>query len=134
MGKIYVYNIKEEDHTSEPNNYYIGRTEKNISPLSNPFDFNGKRSNPKKLTFKTRDEAVDAYEKYFRAAYGKIHALTVMFDEIYSHYKRGENIYLGCFCKPLRCHGDFLAEELQRRLIVDRMKERRGDFSFGKIY
>ena len=46
-------------------------------------------------------------------------------DEIYEHYKNGEEIYLQCFCKPLPCHGDVIADKLQRRLIKEKMEERR---------
>ena len=55
--------------------------------------------------------------------YGKDEELTNAFDEIYSHYKNGEEIYLGCFCKPLPCHADILAEKLQQKLIKEKMAE-----------
>ena len=119
---IYVYNCKEEDHTQEPNNFYIGRS-RNGNPLGNPFGVAGKRPSLAKMTFPTRDEATDAYKLYFESAYGKDPALTVAFDEIYEHYKKGEDVYLQCFCKPLRCHGDILAEELQKKLVKEKMEE-----------
>ena len=43
MGQIHVYNLHQEDHTSEDNNWYIGRS-KHGNPLGNPFTHNGKRS------------------------------------------------------------------------------------------
>lgn len=118
---IYVYNSHVEDHTNEANNYYIGRP----SPLSNPFSHNGVRTVFKTLTFKTRDEAIEAYEKYFDEMYGKDEEFTKAFDEIYQHYKNGENIYLQCFCKPKACHGDIIANKLQRKLIKEKMEERK---------
>ena len=123
MGKIFVYNTKLEDHTDKENNYYIGRLKKG-NPLSNPFGFNGKRKSLAKLEFKTREEALDAYKRYFKEMYGKDNDLTKAFDEIYEHYKNGEDIYLQCFCKPLPCHGDFLAEQLQSKLLLEKRKER----------
>ena len=122
MGKIYVYNCHNEDYTSEPNNFYIGRS-KSGNPLGNPFTHNGKRSNLAKLSFKTREEAINAYRIYFKRAYGKDEELTKAFDEIYEHYKNGEDVYLQCFCKPLPCHGDVIAEELQKKLIKEKMTE-----------
>lgn len=119
MGKIIVYNSKNEDHTNDPNNFYIGRP----SPLGNPFTHNGKHSSLAKLSFKTREEAINAYSAYFDEVYGKDPKLTVAFDEIYEHYKKGEDIYLQCFCKPLKCHGDILAEKLQEKLIKEQMKK-----------
>jgi hypothetical protein len=126
-GKIHVVNINTDDASSNSNYYYIGRS-KGGNPLGNPFTFNGKRTSLAKLSFKTREEAIDAYRMYFHNAYGQpgFEALTKSFDEIYEHYKNGEDVYLGCFCKPLPCHGDVIAEELQRKLIKERMKQRKG--------
>ena len=120
MNKIVVYNVKNEDHSQEPNNYYIGRS-KGGNPLANPFGIGGKRPSFAKMTFPTREEAIEAYRLYFKSAYGKDAALTVAFDEIYEHYKNGEDVYLQCFCKPLKCHGDVLAEELQKKLVIENM-------------
>ena len=112
MGKIIVYNTREEDHTnSEGCNFYIGRP----SPLSNPFTHNGVRTSLATLSFKTREEAIDAYKMYFDKMYGSDEEFTKAFDEIYEHYKNGEDIYLQCFCKPKPCHGDYIAEQLQRK-------------------
>lgn len=117
---IIVYNIKTEDHSSEKNNFYIGRP----SILSNPYTHDGKRSSLARLSFKTREEALNAYEMYFHEMMKSNAEFKNAFDEIYEKYKNGENVYLGCFCKPLACHGDFLAKELQKRLIKERKKER----------
>ena len=118
---IYVYNSHNEDYTSKPNNFYIGRP----SPLGNPFSHNGVKSVFKTLTFKTREESIEAYEKYFDKMYGVDEELTKAFDEIYEHYKNGEDIYLQCFCKPNCCHGDVIANKLQRKLLKEKMEERK---------
>ena len=121
---IYVYNMHEEDHTNEKCNYYVGRS-KSGNPLGNPFTHNGVRKSIAKLSFNTREEAIEAYKIYFKKMYGGDNDLTKAFDEIYEHYKKGEDIYLGCFCKPLPCHADFLAEELQKKLLKEKMEERK---------
>jgi len=121
---IHIYNSHEEDFTSEPNNFYCGRS-KNFNPLSNPFTYNGVKSNLAKLSFKTRDEAVDAYGMYFDRMYGNDEDLTKAFDEIYEHYKNGEDIYLQCFCHPKRCHCEIIADRLQRKLIKEKIRERK---------
>lgn len=118
---IFVYNSHDEDYTNKDNNFYIGRG----SPLGNPFTHNGVRSIFDTLSFKTREEAIEAYERYFNEMYGKDETLTKAFDEIYEHYKNGEDIYLQCFCKPKPCHGDIIADKLQRKLILEKMKEKR---------
>lgn len=124
MGKITVYNTHQEDYTYKPNNFLICRT-KDGNPLANPFTYNGVKTRLAKLSFKTREEAIDAYKMYFKKMYGIDEGLTEAFDTIYEKYKNGEDIYLQCCCKPLPCHGDFLAEELQRKLIKEKMEERR---------
>ena len=121
---IYVYNSHNEDFTSKENNFYIGRS-KDGNPLGNPFTHNGVRTSIAKLSLKTREEAIEAYEKYFDKMYGVDEELTKAFDEIYKHYKNGEDVYLQCFCKPLACHGDILAERLQRKLIKEKLEERK---------
>jgi hypothetical protein len=124
MGKIVIYNSKEQDFTSQPNNFYIGRS-KSGNPLGNPFTHNGVRTSIAKLSFKTREEAIAAYEKYFDKMYGKDEEITKAFDEIYEHYKNGEDIYLQCFCAPLPCHGQIIADRLQRKLIKEKLEERK---------
>ena len=121
---IYVYNSHNEDFTSKENNFYIGRS-KSGNPLGNPFTHNGVRTSLANLSFKTREEAIKAYEKYFDKMYGVDEELTKAFDEIYEHYKNGEDVYLQCFCKPLPCHGDIIAERLQRKLIKEKLEERK---------
>ena len=89
------------------------------TPLGNPFTHNGVKTNLAKLSFKTREEALAAYEEYFKASYGTNLALTAYFDEIYEAFKNGEYVYLVCNCKPKPCHGDFLEKELTRKLILE---------------
>lgn len=116
---IYLYNTNVEDNTSKANNFLIGKD----SPLANPFTFNGVRSNVAKLSFKTVEEALKAYETYFKECYGSDEEFTKAFDAIYERYKNGEDIYLQCFCKPEPCHGECIIKELQRKLIRDKRAE-----------
>ena len=53
---IHIYNASVEDHTSHPNNFPIYRG----TILGNPFTHNGKRKSLAKLSYPTRDEAIDA--------------------------------------------------------------------------
>lgn len=119
MG-IKVYNVKTEDYSSHPNNYYIYRG----TVLGNPFTHDGKRSSLARLSFKTREEALNAYEEYFKRMYEMDEEFKRTVDEIYLKYKNGEDIYLGCFCAPLPCHGNVIAKQLQKRLIQERKNER----------
>ena len=118
---IYCYNCKVEDHTSHPNNVYIGRG----SVLGNPYTHDGKKSSLAKLSFKTREEAINAYKLYFQVMYENDLEFKLTIDQIYNKYKNGEDIYLQCFCKPLECHGDFIKEFLEKKLIKEKMIERK---------
>lgn len=123
---IHVYNINNEDHTSHENNFYIGRN-KGGNPLGNPFTHNGVKTSLAKLSFKTREQAIEAYGKYFDKVYGVDKELTEAFDKIYEKYKKGEDIYLQCFCKPCACHGDVIADRLQKKLLKERIEERKAE-------
>lgn len=121
---IHIVNVNTDDCSGKRNYYYCGRS-KTENPLGNPFTYNGVKTSLAKLSFKTREEAIDAYREYFKRVYGKpgYEKLTNKFNEIYSHYKNNEDIYLGCWCHPLPCHTQVIAEELEKKLIREKMME-----------
>lgn len=120
---IHVINIKTEDKTGEDGYFYVGRSKYNDSPLGNPFTHQGKRTNIAKRSFPTVEQAIEAYEMYFDVMYGYDEEFTKAFDEIYEFYKTGKDVYLGCFCKPGKCHADVIAKKLQQKLIKEKRKE-----------
>ena len=127
---IHIYNIHNEDHSNEECCYYCARhrnkdTKRNDNPLGNPFTHNGVKTSLAELSFKTREEAIDAFGEYFDKMYGVDEELTKAFDTIYENYKKGKEIWLGCFCKPLSCHCDIIADRLQRKLIKEKFEERK---------
>ena len=70
---------------------YIGRGSK----FGNPFVI-GKDG--------SRDEVIVKYEKMLSV---NVELLSVLLSEL-------EGMRLGCFCAPLRCHGDVLVEYIER--------------------
>lgn len=116
---IHIYNASVEDHTSHPNNFPIYRG----TILGNPFTHNGKRKSLAKLSYPTRDEAIDAYKDYFNVMYKEDAEFKRAVDIIYEIYKRGEDVYLQCWCAPLRCHGEIIRDFLQKKLIMEKRKE-----------
>jgi len=115
---IYVYNTNSESHDG-PNNYYIGRP----SILGNPYTHIKEKGTLAMYVVRNRDEAIDMYSHYFDVMYGSNVEFTRLIDEMYEKYKNGEDIYLECFCKPLRCHGDIIAKKLQQRLVKEKLQE-----------
>lgn len=75
---------------------YIGRG----SIWGNPFTH--KANTKADIIVKTRDEAIERYEKY-------ILSRPDLIDQIESL----RNKVLGCYCKPQNCHGDVLIEFLK---------------------
>jgi hypothetical protein len=81
----------------EPYDIYIGRPSKWGSPYTHKQD--GKTI--AKYVVRTREEAVKAYREWITVGDGK-HLLNDL------HELQGK--VLGCWCKPLACHGDVLVE------------------------
>ena len=117
---IIVYNRTTEDHSMNPNNYPIYR---GGSVLGNPFTDKPVGKTLAIFQTKSRDEAIERYSSYFDSQYGRNREFTEVVDEIYEKYKNGETVYLECYCHPLRCHGDIIAEKLQQRLLKEKIRE-----------
>ena len=115
---IYVYNRKVETHNG-PNNFYIGRG----SALGNPYTHITEKKTKAIYKAVDRDDAIEKYSHYFDLMYGSNIAFTNMVDVIYEMYKSGMDVYLECYCAPLRCHGDIIKEKLEARLLKEKIKE-----------
>lgn len=87
-SKKFVVNLYKE-----PYEVYIGRP----SEFGNPYSH--MKGTLAQFQVKNRDEAVDKFEEYVKAH-------PELIPEIKTKLK---NKVLGCFCKPLKCHGDILA-------------------------
>ena len=116
---IYVYNRLKEDHTDKENNYPIYRP----SILGNPYYWEKDKKTLAMFVVRSRDEAIDRYDAYFDRMYKGNAPFKYIIDEIYEKYKNGEDIYLECYCKPERCHGDIIKEKLEKRLMKEKIKE-----------
>jgi len=66
-------------------------------------DRGSKWGNPFHIGVLNRDEVCDAYEEWFNKNHMSIEELV------------GAN-RLGCWCKPKRCHGDFLKRLIEARI------------------
>lgn len=117
---IIVYNRTKEDHSENPNNYPCYR---GGSILGNPYTEKPLSKTLAIYQVKTREEAIERYASYFDVMYSTNETFKELVDEIYEKYKSGEDIYLECYCKPLECHCDIIANKLQRRLLRERIRE-----------
>lgn len=119
MSGIHVYNIKKETHEDSPNNFLICRP----YILGNPYTDIKDGHTLASFVVNNRDTAIDLYDNYFDVMYSGNLEFKKTIDEIYNLYKNGEDVYLGCFCKPLRCHGDIIVNKLRKKLILERINE-----------
>ena len=121
---IYVYDRNVEDFSALENNYPIYR---GVSILGNPYTHLPVKDTKAMFQCKTREEAIEKYDKYFDIMYGNNIEFTKIIDEMYEKYKNGEDIYLECFCGKgkngeKKCHGEVIEEKLQKRLIKEKYK------------
>lgn len=124
---IYVYNREKEDYSMLDNNYPIYR---GASILGNPYTHLLVKGTKAMFQCKTREEAIEKYDKYFDIMYGNNIEFTKIIDEMYEKYKNGEDIYLECYCGKgkngeKKCHGEVIEEKLQKRLIKEKYEEHR---------
>lgn len=117
---IIVYNRSKEDHSAHPNNFPIYR---GGSVLGNPYTDKQVSKTLAVYQVRNREEAIERYSSYFDMQYGRNKDFTKLIDEIYELYKTGEDVYLECYCHPLRCHGDVIVEKLQKRLLREKIRE-----------
>ena len=137
---IYVYNRRIEDFSQHENNYPIYRP----SILSNIYSSIKDKPTKAKFVVNTREEAIDKYSEYFDRMYKGNAPFRFIIDEIYEKYKRGEDIYLECYCKKypvnqrnthsdeVRCHGDIIKEKIERMLVRERIREAKEKRNAGK--
>ena len=116
---IYVYNRNVEDFSVMDNNYPIYRS---VSILGNPYTHLPVKGTKAMFQCKTREEAIEKYDKYFDIMYGNNIEFTKIIDEMYEKYKNGEDLFLECYCKPQPCHGDIIAKKLQEMFIKEKYK------------
>ena len=96
-----VVNIRKE-----PYDVYIGRPGKGQDGyFGNPFKIGDKATfGDVEISIQRREECIMAYEQWF---YFKLND-----PEFKARILSLKNKRLGCFCKPLPCHGDVIAEYL----------------------
>ena len=118
MCGIHVFNITKEEHLDD-NSFYCGRG----SILGNPYTHIKDKETKARFIVKDREEAIDRYGSYFDVMYGSNMDFTAVVDEIYEKYKSGEDVWLGCYCKPLSCHCDVIVDRLRKRLLKEKVEE-----------
>ena len=116
MSGIHVYNITTEEHNGD-NVFYCGRG----SVLGNPYTDIKDKSTKALYVVKTREEAIEKYSHYFDIMCNSNLSFKSAVDEIYEKYKNGDDVWLGCYCKPKSCHCDIIVDKLRKRLVKEKV-------------
>lgn len=91
---------------------YIGRHQHGLH-FGNPFGIAGIPSGLVTRTFRSRTEAITAYRAWLTGVqYGEVEPERRRWIVQQLQHLRGKR--LGCFCRPLACHGDVLVDLSQQ--------------------
>lgn len=101
---VFLVNIGKEriNRAGQPGYFYIGRG----SVLGNPFRI-GEDG--------TRDQVIDRYREWLYVRLTRSEFMSDL-NEMVRVLEQGQPLILGCFCAPLRCHGDIIREYLDFRI------------------
>jgi len=121
MAKIIRYCKLTEEH-SGPNCFDISRP----NVLGNPYTHIKNKETKALVKVPTREDAINLYSEYFDNMLNDKTEATECFreewDRMYEAYKKYDEIYIGCFCKPNEtCHGDIIRKKLIQRSMKEKI-------------
>jgi uncharacterized Ntn-hydrolase superfamily protein len=91
---------------------YIGRG--GNSPLGNPFST--KKDSLAEFIVKNHDECIDLYEQWLNLQIDNRNIEVINeLKRLIKIYNQSGELYLSCWCKPARCHGDIIRKVLNER-------------------
>jgi hypothetical protein len=103
MSEMFDPSTRVVNRRREKESLYIGRG----TIWGNPFTSIQDRKTKAEFVVKTREQSVELYENYLLTQPTLLYRL----PELNGHQ-------LGCFCKPLSCHGDILVRHLKGMLLL----------------
>lgn len=113
-GSVRVFNVRkdvDEDGQPEPGEtvVMVDRTHK---VLGNPFILKNR------FDVQARQAVIAAYAAQLAADEAVGGPMSQALDALADRLRAGEDLCLGCHCKPSACHGDVLAQALRARLAL----------------
>ncbi len=102
--------VAKHAHTPTADDIYVGRG----SPLGNPFSH--KKGTQAAFVVESRAAAIEHYREWLQHRIAEreptvMRALAAIYDRA-----RYGNVNLVCYCAPLSCHGDVVAEVVSAHL------------------
>lgn len=122
MAKIIRYCKTNQNYVGE-NVFDVCRP----NVLGNPYTHIKDRQTKALIKTKTRDEAIDLYEKYFNFMLNsdseESKPFKREFNKLVEAYKKYPEIYIGCYC-PLneRCHADIIIKQIIKTTVKNYIK------------
>ncbi len=111
---ITVINVHTfKDFRSTLNIVNIGRG----TIFGNPYTHLPLSNTKAEIQVKTRTEAINSYEKYMRYQYENNNEYKQAIDKLIELNKKGEDIYLACYCVPKSCHGNVIKKFIEEKSI-----------------
>ena len=104
IGKVLVVNVK----------YYRGEVFTYIGRKNDFYGFEGSvLANRKRDNGMSRDESIERYRVWLWEEVKKKGEVWNELVRLVEKLKKGEDVVLGCWCKPKRCHGDVVKSCLE---------------------
>lgn len=124
MSKINRYCVLKEEHNGE-NAFRVHRG----YILGNPYTHIKNKETKAMIKVKTRDEAIDRYERYFEQSLKLNPEFKTEFERIVDACMNYEEVWIGCYCElSERCHGDYIikrvTQECRKRMIQKALENR----------
>lgn len=92
--------------------------------LGNPYTHIKDKNTKALIKVKTKDIAINMYEKYFREMMNSkdpgAKPFQREFMKIVDAYKKYPEVYIGCYCHTNEtCHGDFIIKQVMKYTVID---------------
>lgn len=105
-----IHVVAKHAHAPTADDVYVGRG----SPLGNPFSH--KKGTKAAFVVETRDTAIQHYRDWLnKRITERDPAVMRALADVYDRARVG-NVNLVCFCAPLKCHGEVIAEVVSKHL------------------
>ena len=128
MSKINRYCVLKEEHNGD-NAFRVHRG----YPLGNPYTHIKDKTTKAMVIVKTREEAIDRYERYFENSLKLNPEFKEAFEKMVDACMKYDVVYIGCYCNLNEtCHSDYiimrLKQECRKRMIQKLVKDRKKKF------
>lgn len=127
MGQIKRYCVLKEEHNGE-NAFRVHRG----YIMGNPYTHINDKKTKALVKVKTREEAIERYERYFENSLKLNPIFKEEFDRMVDACMKYDEIWIGCYCSlEETCHADFLIKRLRqectKRMLQNLLKNRKSN-------